>query len=204
MWHKMKSIVLATAVVTSAVAVQAGTIVVVDPDAFASGTNISSAFPGVTLSGPGQSITSVFSYTDFLASTGTQLFGSGDNGVYWGDGSNAGMRIVFAALTNYVSIDIIGNDSSDTGQLQAFSTSDTLLGTYTTGELSTGNVENASISRAVPDIAYAIALGTWRDDVSLDNLRYESVVPEPSTIALLGMGALGLLAYGWRRRKRPA
>jgi len=29
-----------------------------------------------------------------------------------------------------------------------------------------------------------------------------TVAPEPSTLALLGMGALGLLAYAWGRRKR--
>ena len=28
------------------------------------------------------------------------------------------------------------------------------------------------------------------------------VIPEPSTITLFGLGAIGLFGYGWRRRKR--
>jgi hypothetical protein len=31
-----------------------------------------------------------------------------------------------------------------------------------------------------------------------------TVVPEPSTITLIGIGAFGLLAYGWRRRRQAA
>jgi hypothetical protein len=36
-------------------------------------------------------------------------------------------------------------------------------------------------------------------------VRAEGVpVPEPGSLALIGIGAAGLLGYGWRRRKRAA
>jgi hypothetical protein len=38
----------------------------------------------------------------------------------------------------------------------------------------------------------------------LGNAVTWAAVPEPSTLALLGVGALGLLTYAWRRRRRAA
>jgi hypothetical protein len=35
-------------------------------------------------------------------------------------------------------------------------------------------------------------------------LVYHPFVPEPSSVLLLGCGAVGLLGYGWRARKRRA
>jgi hypothetical protein len=34
--------------------------------------------------------------------------------------------------------------------------------------------------------------------------RAATAAPEPASLTLLGLGALGLLGYGWRRRQQAA
>ncbi len=53
-------------------------------------------------------------------------------------------------------------------------------------------------SVSLPDLPAGLA---WERGSLLENGTI-SVVPEPSTLILLAMGAVGLLAYAWRRRQR--
>jgi hypothetical protein len=48
--------------------------------------------------------------------------------------------------------------------------------------------------------------GTAGDAVGVDDItigqKAVAAVPEPSSLTLFGLGGLGLLGYGWQRRKR--
>jgi hypothetical protein len=48
----------------------------------------------------------------------------------------------------------------------------------------------------------AIGSGLQWNTGNLDTTGTISVAPEPSTVALLAAATIGLIGYGWRRRKR--
>ena len=182
-------------------------LITVDPDDFADGTDISNVFSGISLSAidGGNNIlltNSVFSQTSSLASTGTQVFGH--DGIFtqtWAQGLVADLRIDFIQATDFVSLDIIANNGFDPGFLEAYDSTGTLLGSFTTqGNLGSGIPETATISSGSANIAYVIASGLGGNDVALDNLIFNSAtVPEPTVLALLSFGLLGV---GIARRKK--
>lgn len=197
----MKSLFLVALVLVMASSVNAtleGTIIMADADGYSNGANISTVFDGVTLSSvggyPGLD-GKVYAWGDGLASTGTNVFANNLSfqRQWYSDLSNGfALRADFELLANLVSIDIIGDDWGDHGELFAFNSSDELIGYVLSPQLSIGEVFQATISRDCAfDIAYIIAGGAenGEDTVHLDNLTAE-VIPEPATLCLLSLGGL--------------
>lgn len=191
-------------------------IVVVEPDAYADGVDISNAFAGVTLSASGTSPinTTVIAHAT-LASTPPNAFAyMGSSGIadawypFPGDGRpHAYLRADFVYPTDWVAIDVISNDSSpnDFGALQAFDAGGSLLATASSVGLLSGQFQTISIARPSADIAYVLASGYYAvpgnpmtaDNVNLDRLQF-NLVPEPATLSLVVLGGLGL----WRRHRK--
>ena len=152
-----------------------GGVVTVEPDAFPSDTDISSAFPGVTLSASGAGVSpSVFSRTNTTyASTGTQVFGnSWSTYGLWGSGPGITFRASFDVSTDYVAIDVIPNNGYDPATLSAYNSSGVLVASFkTSGTTGPGVPEEASISRGSADIAYVTVFDP-SNNYYLDNLRF--------------------------------
>lgn len=67
------------------------------------------------------------------------------------------------------------------------------------------NVELKAVGAGSGDLGIQLSQSaggqTFFDDVRLQSNQASSV-PEPSTLALVGLGIAGMAGYGWRRRKR--
>ena len=182
----------------------------VDPDAFAVGTDISNAFAGVTLSSIGAGFDGVIDsrifainpnggYPEpFSASTGSLVFGTSDNTFphLFGGWGGEQLRVDFSIGATLVSLDAIGNNGSDFGSLQAYDAGGTLVDSYSTGQLTLSSFEAMTVSGS--NIAYVIASGVGGDSLGFDNLDFNPV-PVPGAF-LLGM--LGLSVAGLKLRKR--
>ena len=192
----MKVLLLATLVLITAPAAS-GMIISSDADGYDNGTNISMAFAGVTLSSVGgysglDGI--VYAWGDGLASTGKNVFANNlsfQRQWYAGLTDGFALRADFDQPANYVAIDIIGDDWGDYGVLNAYDSSDTLVGSALSRELVYSQVFRATVNRSSFDIAYIIAGGaaSSQDTVHLDNLA-ANVIPEPATFCLLALGVL--------------
>lgn len=161
-----------------------GGTVFVEPDDFPAGTNISTSFPGITLSvqgDPSRAVHSVSGFSAFngrnLATTGTLVFGevpvSRIVPKTW-DELFGLLRVDFDSPTDFVQIDMICDDD-DVGALRAFDRFGSLLETFgpvACDGRSTPPV-TATISRNAPDISYVLAGGVGSEGLFLDNLQFK-------------------------------
>ena len=176
---------------------------IIEPDAYPAGTDISHLFPDATLSAVNRDtvdpvVFAVAPRVGSWASTGALVFGhatpydehwivNGAPGFRYG-----ALRVDFTPYATRVDVDVIGNDSSDYGLLEAYSAAGVLLGSVQTGQLAEGGVQMLSIG-GVGNIGYVIAGGFAADTVCLDHMVW---VPEPATACAL----LLIVAGACRRR----
>ncbi|MCC6492345.1 MAG: hypothetical protein IT424_04930 [Pirellulales bacterium] len=159
----------------------------VEPDDFAPSTDLTSAVAGVTLSAAdflgtptGESVVTADVGATF-SSTGVLAFGGSSFNPTW-DASHR-LRADFPEGANGVSIDVISDDASDIGLLQAFDSSGALLASVTSPSLTSGNHYTLSVASSTGGIAYVLAGGAGGDVVFLDHLSFErGVAGEPFAV----------------------
>ena len=170
-------------------------LIVLDPDDFTVGTDISNAFPGAALSAIGTAPTTP---TVFVGNRfNTNIFAhDGPIPEEWGRVAPANfdtrLRIDFDIPAKHVVVDFLPNDSFDPGLLEVFNIADELLDAVNTpGMTTSGMISTARIDRSQGDIAYAL---TWSLDATalfIDKVGFLPV-PEPLSLVLVSVFLFGL------------
>ncbi|MEM9825059.1 MAG: CARDB domain-containing protein [Planctomycetota bacterium] len=160
----------------------------IEPDDYPVGSDLTNVIPGVTLTVansagvPNGQIVQSVTAGSFASSTGSRIF-SRDGNPSWNSNS-AWLRADFANPVSEVSIDVIGDDSSDPGLLRAFDASGNLLQEVVGFNTSTGNPQTLSINRSSADIALILASGRGGDTAGLDNLIVEGDAADNFVVSL--------------------
>ncbi len=115
---------------------------------------------------------------------------------------DAVFRINFSTPITGFSIDFGGvSDTESSGFFAIDSTNTAFQSAFTT---STGSSTVAIASFSKPASSIVVTEGDFFDWVGVDNIRFTTAVPEPTTKGAFAAGALALTAVVWRRRRRVA
>jgi hypothetical protein len=123
--------------------------------------------------------------------------------VYYDGADSSVIRLDFASAVSAVGLDFIVNNQPTT--LSLFNSSDQLIESTTLSNIGlpiAGNFPNGFIGLNVGSnvISYAtidtILVG---NELYIDNIIYQSQVPEPTTLAILALGMLGLASRRFKK-----
>lgn len=181
----------------------------IDPDDYLNGTVLNRVHPQVWLrifSGVSNrfldsSIFPVTAVDDPFASTGARGFGNGSMSFF---PESRQLDMFFFSPVEFVAIDFTGVESlrETIGRLDIYNFSNTLLESFVTPPLSSGEVYRMTLARSQGDISRARAYSdsSLSPFGHLDNLRFGAIaIPEPTSNLLGFIGIASVFGYYFKR-----